>query len=609
MRIFLSFFISIAVICAVLIPCTPSARAENGEAFEVRAQTAVLYEKNSGQFLYEKDADEPVHPGSLNRVMTLLLAAEAIGRGEMRLHQSVTVSNDVLEYLGDNPDYYAPGEVLRFSDLLYTAFLWTEGAEACYIIADAVGGSVSEFVKLMNARAKSLGCTGTVFADPSGQRYLEQYTTARDQVIIFSAAVENALFLSIAQTLSHTTAATEQHPGRTISNASLPMYKDSEYYYPGLIAGKGDSHLPDGGYSFVSAMQSGSMKLFAAVIGAAGVERPGQSLLIESYTETARLYDWAQQSFSWRNVTMEHRIVATMPVDYGLDRDKVDLSPAETVRLLLPNSISDRDIKYTVTLSGRGENNTITAPVSRGDVLGAMTVRIPGREEFKVPLVAEQSVRMDRKAFFRDELRRAVTNKWVLLGFALLAVIVGTYTYIVVMYNRTQHENEMRRRETLRMMYEERRKEETTRLPSPSSLKARQEAGSGAAPPDKAQKTPPAPRPADAAPPEKPPKAPAAATKTAPPPLVLKMPSAEKPAAPDKAQEAQSAAPKPAAPDGAPPIVLKMPPAASPKQDSGRGLPDDAMALTEDDVMRLAKRKEDLLADIDALIESDWAEF
>ena len=377
------------------------------------------------------------------------------------------------------------------------------------------------------------------------------------------------------------------------------MYKDSEYYYPGLIAGKGDSHLPDGGYSFVSAMQSGNMKLFAAVIGAEGVERPGQSILIESYTETARLYDWAQQSFSWRNATMEHRVVATMPVDYGLGRDTVDLSPAETVRLLLPNALTADDIKYSITLSGRGESHTITAPVARGDVLGALTVRIPGRPEIKVPLIAEQSIRMDRKAFFREELRRAVTNKWVILGFIVIVVIVAAYAYIVVMYRRTQYENEMRRRESLRMLYEERKiGQDTTRLPHPAELQPRRETGGNGAPK-------PEPDTPDDKPPARTPKAPGSAAKQDAPEKAprdaIKVPG-DKPktaaaeyAPPVKATKAEKSVPKPAAPDE-PPRVLKMPAANAPKPAAPDETPRDVLKMPSNEPKPAAP--EDALSDV-----------
>lgn len=457
MRIFISFFVCAALLLAALVSVSPTARAQQAEAIEIRAASAVLYEKNSGQFLYDKDALETFPPGSLAKVMTLLLAVEAVGRGEVRLHQNVTVSQKALSYLTDQSlRHYQEGERVRFSDLLYAAYIGSE-SEACYIIAETVGGTVPEFVSHMNARARALGCTDTLFSDPAGEGNGEQYTTARDQVVIFSAAVENSLFLSIAQTTTYRAAATNLSPERTIVNSNLALRPGTAYYYPGLYAGKTDSS-PDNGYSFISAAQAGSLHLFAAVIGAQAV-REGGTVLAESYTETARLYDWAVSSFSWRNVTMEHKSVATMPVRYGLGRGTVDLSPAETVRLLLPNSVTDEDITYTIALQARSGDEALTAPVSRGEVLGSMTVSIPGQPEFKVPLIAEQSVEMDRKTFFKDELRKALTNKWVIIGGLGLILLAGGYVYIVVMARRTQYENELRLRQTRQMRYEAYRQE------------------------------------------------------------------------------------------------------------------------------------------------------
>jgi hypothetical protein len=333
--------------------------------------------------------------------------------------------------------------------------------------------------------------------------------------------------------------------------------------------------------------------------------------------------------------------------------------------LLLPNALTADDIKYSITLSGRGESHTIPAPVARGDVLGALTVRIPGRPEIKVPLIAEQSIRMDRKAFFREELRRAVTNKWVILGFIVIVVIVAAYAYIVVMYRRTQYENEMRRRESLRMLYEERKiGQDTTRLPHPAELQPRRETGGNGAPkpePDTPDDKPPARTPkapgsaakqdapekaprdaikvpgdkpktaaAEYAPPVKATKAEKSVPKPAAPdepPRVLKMPAANapKPAAPDETPrdvlKMPSNEPKPAAPEDALSDVLKITPSGAPKaaddllngppkaDDVLNGAPGKAEPLTQDDIIKLAALREELLADIDALIETDWAEF
>ncbi|HHT17094.1 MAG TPA: D-alanyl-D-alanine carboxypeptidase [Papillibacter sp.] len=585
----MSFFISIAVLFAILIPFSSVARAENAEEFELRAAAAVLYEKNSGQILYDKNAAEPLHPGSLANLMTVLLAVEAVGRGELRLHQTITVSQEVRSRLGSASANYDVGEHVRLSDMLYAAYIGVE-SEACYIIAEAVGGSVEEFVALMNARAKALGCGDTLYADPAGEGSGEQYTTARDQVVIFRAAAENALFLNIAQTTSHRTAATERSPERTIVNANLALRPESEYYYPGLYAGMPDGPSSSAG-SFVSAAQVGGMHFFAAVIGAEQVERRGQAPLMESYTETVRLYEWAASTFAWRNVTMEHRVVATMPVDYGLGRDKVDLSPAETVRLLLPNAVTDADIKYAVFLHGRENGEAITAPVTRGEILGGMTISIPGQPEVKVPLVAEQNIQMDRKTFFKAELKRALTNKWVLIGIVVLAIIMGTYTYIVVMYRRTQYENTIRRRESLRRYYEERQEEQdTTRLPrQPAQIALHrdaspEESGGGAEPPEKPQRV----FNGSAEPPEKPQR--------------VFNGGAEPP---EKSQRAFNGG---AEPFEKPRKTLSsgaLKPIASPQDALS-----EVQELTDEEIIRLASlSKDDLLAELDALIETDSVEF
>ena len=130
---------------------------------EINSPRAVLMDAASGRVFYEKDADSQAYPASLTKVMTVLVAVEAIERGEFSLTDSVTASERCLEGMVDDGSTagIVPGETMPLQDLLYCALL-ASANEACNVIAEYVSGSVEAFVEQMNALAAELGCSGTL---------------------------------------------------------------------------------------------------------------------------------------------------------------------------------------------------------------------------------------------------------------------------------------------------------------------------------------------------------------------------------------------------------------------------------------------------------------
>ena len=121
---------------------------------EINSPRAVLMDAASGRVFYEKDADSQAYPASLTKVMTVLVAVEAIERGEFSLTDSVTASERCLEGMVDDGSTagIVPGETMPLQDLLYCALL-ASANEACNVIAEYVSGSVEAFVEQMNALA------------------------------------------------------------------------------------------------------------------------------------------------------------------------------------------------------------------------------------------------------------------------------------------------------------------------------------------------------------------------------------------------------------------------------------------------------------------------
>ena len=174
-------------------------------AISTSADAVIAVDGNSGRVLYEQNADEKMLIASTTKIMTALVAIR-----EGRLTDTVSVSRTASLTEGSSM-YLREGETLRLETLLYGLMLCS-GNDAAVAVAEHIGGSVEAFVDKMNEMARSLGMTGTSFANPNGLDHAEHYSTARDMAILACEAMKDPTFCRLVSTKSVTA------DGRTMTN-------------------------------------------------------------------------------------------------------------------------------------------------------------------------------------------------------------------------------------------------------------------------------------------------------------------------------------------------------------------------------------------------------
>lgn len=183
-----------------------SAAAYWPEAPETVSPAVILMELSTGTVLYEKNSTEAHYPASITKIMTTLVALE-----NSDLNEVVTFSDRAIDETygsGIARDY---GEQMTMEQCLYAVML--ESANECaFAVAEHVGGTMENFVDMMNAKAKELGCQNTHFANPNGLQDENHYTCAADMALIAQAAYENETFRIITGTKIYTIPPTNKHP-------------------------------------------------------------------------------------------------------------------------------------------------------------------------------------------------------------------------------------------------------------------------------------------------------------------------------------------------------------------------------------------------------------
>ena len=234
---------------------------------EITSTAAVIMEDSTNTVLYAKNADQQLYPGGTVKVMTTLLALE-----NTQLTDQVTMTDTGVSGVTDGGANISAqlDEVFTIEQCLY-AMMLSSANDIALQVAEHIGGSVEGFVKMMNDRAAQLGCTGTVFTNPTGLPDENQHTTAHDMALIMKAAIDNDTFRTIAGTTSYTISATNVSGGeRVLTNNFSMLNSANAAYYPNCIGGR-EGYTEASGSTLVCGAEKNGATLIAVVLqGASG---------------------------------------------------------------------------------------------------------------------------------------------------------------------------------------------------------------------------------------------------------------------------------------------------------------------------------------------------
>ena len=244
---------------------------------EITSASAVIMEDTSDTILYAKDMDTTLSPAGAVKIMTCLLALE-----NSQLDDQVTMTETGVSGVTDGGAHISSqlGEVFTMEQCLY-ALMLASANDIALQVAEQIGGSVDAFVQKMNDRAKELGCTNTVFTNPTGLPDDNQHTTAHDLALIMQAAIRNDSFRTISGATSYTIPATNVSGGTRNLTSSFTMTDPaSASYYEGCIGGK-EGYTEASGSTLVCAAQRNGMTLISVVLkGASGQTAPDAASIL-----------------------------------------------------------------------------------------------------------------------------------------------------------------------------------------------------------------------------------------------------------------------------------------------------------------------------------------
>ena len=432
-RRFLSLFFSLVLIFTL----GTSALASDGDTgdWEVAAKAALLIDPDTEEILYARNIHERLYPASLTKVMTALLVLEAVDSGKLTMDTVLTASQTAIDNLppdGSNAGIKV-GEEMTVEQLLY-CILVVSANEACDILAEGVSGSIDAFVDAMNAKAQAIGCEDTHFANTSGLQDGNHYTTAWDLYRITKEAMKHEMFMPLCNTKVIEIPATNLSGPRTYytTNYLLSPMRATGYVYQGAEGIKTGS-TSDAGYCLISTATRSGRSLLSVVLGAEAVTLEDGDRQVQSFSETIKLFDWGFDEFSRQVILGTDELIDEVPVALSQEQNAVKVHPAQEIERLIPNDMDiAADIQREVTLV-----EGVDAPVTKGQVLGEITLRCGDTVYGTVELLADEDVSASRLLVFRRDLVLFFQRTSVRIAIgAVLALIVLIIILRLTVFNR-----------------------------------------------------------------------------------------------------------------------------------------------------------------------------
>ncbi|MCL2562670.1 MAG: D-alanyl-D-alanine carboxypeptidase [Oscillospiraceae bacterium] len=401
------------------------------------ADAIVLADLNTGDIIFAQNEHNPIHPASTTKIMTALLAVEALERGDVNINDMVATSETALADMIEAGSAIGleVGEEMTFEALLFASMLISAN-DATNVIAEHIAGSIDNFVQMMNDRARELGALNTTFRNPHGLTQDGHMTTAYDIFRISYFAVSLPRFADLYSMQERPFRATNERPAGIFTSTNRLTDPDADGYYPGA-SGVKTGFTQAAGMCLVSTATRDDISLLAVVMGVpTGIDG------VNHFTETAALYDWAFENLTYTELLPATLEITRIPISLGDGRETIGLRPANAVNALVFEGMSLQDARQEVTLF-YDDDNPLIAPVNQGDILGEITLHYGDRTFGPIPLVAAENVALSRTAYMRQELESTLGNIWVLVVIVVLVLLV--LLYIVYAVNHAAKKRKKRR--------------------------------------------------------------------------------------------------------------------------------------------------------------------
>jgi len=346
---------------------------ESHSEFDIKASTAILQDYQSGEILFEKDADREIYPASMTKIMTSIIAFDLISKGDLNLDDKFIISENAwrLSAAGFSSMFIMVGDEVSVEDLL-RGIIVASGNDACVALAEGIAGSEEEFAIIMTSKAKEIGMDFTNFSNSSGINDPDNYSTVRDILIMSNYLIKNyPEEYKYFKELEFTWDRTGGDP-ITQGNRNPLLYKNIGA--DGIKTG----YLAVEKYSLASSIFKNNRRLIAV---ASGFQTKN-----DRSKESRKLHVWGLTHFDLIEIANKETPLADLEVWLG-KKNTVKAVVKDNIYKTIPKA-RKKYLKAVVNYNG-----PIEAPIEKDQIIGKLTLTFKDELVEEYDLLAFESVK------------------------------------------------------------------------------------------------------------------------------------------------------------------------------------------------------------------------
>ena len=343
-------------------------KADNLSGIDIKSESGIIMEASTGKILFDKNMDEQKSPASMTKIMTMLLTVEAIESGKISLEDEVNISANASK-MGGSQVYLEENSTATVEMLLKSIAIGSAN-DASVAVAEKIGGTESNFVNMMNKRAKELGAVNTTFKNPHGLDEEGHLTTAHDLALIARELIKHEEILKLTST--YETTITHKN-GKSLwlvnTNKLIKFYNGLD----GLKTGFTDN----AGYCLTGTMLRNDMRLITVTMKAPTKE--------DRNTDTINLMEYAYSMYYKSTLIKKDKKIGDMFIDNAKKR-KVSYYLKEDASVILDKDVRNIKYNYSVKL------NNVKAPLKKNEVVGTLTLHL-NNQDINYNLIVKENIK------------------------------------------------------------------------------------------------------------------------------------------------------------------------------------------------------------------------
>jgi D-alanyl-D-alanine carboxypeptidase len=383
-------------------------------------------EANTGAILYEKKMHKRHYPASITKILTTLICVE-----NNDLTDTVTFSHDAVFKTEGTSIARDEGEKMSMKDTLYAVMLGSAN-ECAYAAAEHVGGTIDNFVDMMNKRAKECGCLNSTFHNPHGLPDTKHKTTAYDMAMISKEALKNPDFRKITGTKTYMIPKTNKHKEKTFlvnHNEMLTYYHTGRHVYEGCIGGK-TGYTNAAGNTLVTYAERNGLTLICVVMK----DNPeGQ------YEDTTKLLDYCFDNYQSYKLNEHDRTYSMEEISKTLNFEQIQpyIKIDDDSYVVLPRTAEFKQITSKVNRNENTKDSVGTVDYYYGNrLVGSAQIQITA-EEGDLYSFGNQAEKDNKKFIIEINITHVIL---VILMICLLAGAIAVAIYLrhniyIILYN------------------------------------------------------------------------------------------------------------------------------------------------------------------------------